>query len=102
MKLWDEIAQHCIKGANACDEHRPGVEVADVVRVLWVDEESYQQKLTDHEGNTVCVVELADGRFAKVWEGEDYTGHGCRCEGGASFFDTEEEARRLGIGREQT
>ena len=40
---------------------------------------------------------LADGRWGALEESQNYTGHGCQCCSNVVFYDTREEAIRLGL-----
>lgn len=73
MTKENEIAaKSTIDGANACTEHQTGILWDDVADVLYAYDSDPGN--TDREGCAILL--MKDGRYAAVWDSEDYTGHG--------------------------
>lgn len=94
------IARSCIEAASSCGDHKIGFDWEDVAWVLAACEMDEADRIWN-DTDSFAVLALRDGRGAVVWEWSDSTGHGCQCEGGASFYDTPEQALSLGLTDEQ-
>ena len=80
MKYCAHISQDDIDRLNA-----PGHEVIWAYNSGWYTERDMS-----------ALVKI-DGGYAVFHEGEDYTGHGCQCNGDVVYFKTLDEAIRLGL-----
>src|SRR3990172_3380469 len=90
-----EILELGLEGCRACD-HVPDADIERVRggRVLWAH---YDEEGWGPEHSMGALVALAGGSFAVVYESEDTTGHGCQCSGDIGFYQTLDDALRLGV-----
>lgn len=93
----DEILDIGLSGCGQCS-HVPEQDIRRVrdekVKVVWA---KLYGGSYGPEHSMQALVELKEG-YAVVTEGEDTTGHGCRCDGDIGFYKTLDDAIRLGVG----
>lgn len=96
-ELAKKIVDAIVDGIKMCKHATvPGLEGAEITHA-YCDTPEYPET-TDQ--SRAAIMRLADGTWLALWDSEDYTGHGCRCDGGCSSHATQEEALRLGLGRD--
>lgn len=75
----------------------------EVAEVLWADwrgcgGDAWQALPKDEsESDSLVIVRLVDGTFGILAEGEDYTGHGCRCDSYTNRYATLTDLLNLGV-----
>lgn len=79
---------------EGCCLHEPQwrpEEVEKVLAAFWSGYEGWQP-LEDYklssDSQSAIAVKLADGSYGLLTEGEDYTGHGCRCDSFTGRYQT--------------
>lgn len=107
MKSVRDHAIAVLLGANSCPEHHSGIGVDDIDEVIGAFEGctcEWNMKppchdYDDREG--IALLKLKDGRVVFVHEAEDTTGHGCQCCASVEFYESVEEAKRIGLTEQQ-
>jgi hypothetical protein len=95
---YDDAAtiQEVFKQAGSCEHEFVGRElVTDDTKTLvggWNN---------DDGSAGYAVAELPDGRWIAASQWEDYSGHGCQCDGTSQVYDSLALALRLGLDQDQ-
>lgn len=97
MNAKEKTAKIVVEKAG-CSDHPISLKWADVAEVIavhdtWTDDYD--------DSDSVAFMRLKDGQYAVAWESSDSTGHGCRCDGGVSYYHYKSDALKLGLTAKQ-